>query len=71
MVGHMVTWSARIKALRASGMKLAEIGEQIGLAPSSVSDIEQGRTEAPSGDAALKLHELYCALPESSSSAAT
>lgn len=55
----MVTWSDRVKALRATGMKLAEIGECIGLAPSSVSDIEQGRTKLPGGDAALKLDELY------------
>ena len=55
----MVTWSDRIKALRATGLKLAEIGELVGLAPSSVSDIEQGRTSVPGGDAALKLDELY------------
>jgi transcriptional regulator with XRE-family HTH domain len=40
-------------------MGLAEIGEAIGLATSSVSDIEQGRTASPRGDAAMKLHELH------------
>ena len=40
-------------------MTLAEIGELVGLAASSVSDIEMGRTAEPRGDAALKLYELH------------
>lgn len=40
-------------------MTLAEIGEMVGLAPSSVSDIEQRRTVAPNGEAALKLDSLH------------
>jgi transcriptional regulator with XRE-family HTH domain len=40
-------------------MTLSEIGSKIGLAPSSVSDIEQGRTLAPTGEAALKLDSLH------------
>ncbi|MBX6381484.1 MAG: helix-turn-helix domain-containing protein [Microbispora sp.] len=55
----MSTWASRIADLRSTGMTLAEIGAVIGLAPSSVSDIEQGRTAVPSGDAALKLYELH------------
>lgn len=55
----MTTWAERIEQLRAIGMTLAEIGEQVGLATSSVSDIEQGRTASPRGDAAMKLHELH------------
>jgi hypothetical protein len=43
-------------------MTLAEIGSQIGLAPSSVSDIETGRSLEPKGDAAVRLHELHKAL---------
>ena len=53
------TWASRISDLRSTGMTLSEIGELIGLAASSVSDIEQGRTAAPSGDAAVKLHVLH------------
>lgn len=60
MLGPMATtWASRISELRSTGMTLAEIGDLIGLAASSVSDIEQGRTSAPSGDAAIKLHSLH------------
>jgi hypothetical protein len=55
----MVTWQARIKALRAAGMALSEIGAKVGLATSSVSDIARGVTKEPGGDAALKLDALY------------
>jgi len=40
-------------------MTLSEIGGAIGLAASSVSDIEMGRTTEPKGEAAVKLHELH------------
>ena len=40
-------------------MTLAEIGEAIGMATSSVSDIANGHTKEPGGNAALKLHELH------------
>ena len=55
----MSTWATRIQELRETGMTLAEIGDAVGLATSSVSDIEQGRTESPRGDAAMKLHQLH------------
>lgn len=49
-------------------MTLAEIGAEVGLAPSTVSDIEQGRTKEPRGDSALRLHELHKSrVPEVSS----
>lgn len=54
-----ITWSERIKALRAQGMTFAEIGKIVGLSPSGVSDIEHGRSKAPGGDAALLLDALY------------
>jgi len=53
------TWRERIRALQAAGMTLSEIGEIVGLATSSVSDIANGRSEQPRADAALKLHELH------------
>lgn len=40
-------------------MTLAEIGESIGMATSSVSDVANGYTKEPGGNAALKLHELH------------
>lgn len=40
-------------------MTFPEIGALIGLAPSSVSDIEHGYTKVPGGDAALRLVELH------------
>jgi transcriptional regulator with XRE-family HTH domain len=40
-------------------MTLKEIGDLIGLSPSAVSDIEQGRSSAPGGEAALKLDSLH------------
>lgn len=54
----MITWRERIQALRQT-MTLREIAEQIGMSPSSVSDLEQGRHESPRGDAALRLDALY------------
>jgi transcriptional regulator with XRE-family HTH domain len=62
----MTTWANRIRDLRELGMTLAEIGTEIGIATSSVSDIATGRTKEPGGDAALKLHSLHlvrCAKP--------
>jgi len=59
----MTTWASRVSDLRATGLTLAEVGERIGLSPSAVSDIEQGRTTEPKGGAALKLvslHESVC-----------
>jgi len=40
-------------------MKQSEIGQECGMATSTVSDIANGRIKAPNGDAALKLHQLH------------
>lgn len=40
-------------------MTLAEIGQQTGLATSTVGDLANGRSSSPRGDAALKLHLLH------------
>lgn len=55
----MANWSTRVKALRRSGLTLAEIGDRVGLSLSAVCDIEKKRTTAPRGDAALALDALY------------
>jgi transcriptional regulator with XRE-family HTH domain len=55
----MSTWASRIRDLQALGMTQQEIGEHIGLATSTVSDIANERSKAPGGEAAIKLHELH------------
>ena len=53
------TWADRIKELEAKDWSLTAIGEAIGLSPQGVSDIKQGRTKAPTGMAAVLLHNLH------------
>lgn len=55
----MDTWASRIRDLQDSGLTQREIGEAIGLATSTVSDIANERTGAPGGEAAIKLHALH------------
>lgn len=55
----MTTWAGLIRDLKSHGLTLAEIGGEIGLAVSSVSDLANGRTRAPGGDAAVKLQFLH------------
>lgn len=40
-------------------MTLSEIGEAVGMATSSVSDIANGRSRSPRADAAMRLHDLH------------
>ena len=58
-VAGMVTWASRIQDLRAEGMTLAQLGEQVGLSVPSVLDLEKGRTKSPRGDAAMRLQALH------------
>ena len=51
-------------------MKLSEIGEAIGLATSTVSDLANGRIKAPGGNAAVKLLDLHRERGASSSAGA-
>jgi hypothetical protein len=55
----MHTWQSKIADLVKLGMSLTEIGEIIGLAPASMSDLSRGETKSPRGDAALELHQLW------------
>lgn len=55
----MSTWATRVRDLQEVGMTLSEIGDEIGMATSSVGDIANGRSASPRGDAALKLHALH------------
>lgn len=54
-----MTFSQRIRALEKRGYTLAEIGRRVGLARNTVCDLKHGRTAAPRGSAALKLHDLH------------
>lgn len=54
----MANWADIVANLETLGWSLTGIGKAIGLSPQAVSDIKQGRTKAPSGMAAVKLHEL-------------
>lgn len=59
IVAAMNTWAKRIRDLQDAGMTLADIGEKVDLATSTVSDIANERTKEPGGDAALKLDRLH------------
>lgn len=54
-----VNWASAIRDLQGCGMKLRDIGAAVGAATSTISDIANGRTSAPGGDVALKLHRLH------------
>lgn len=53
------TWSDIVRTLEDRGWTLTGLGGRIGLSPQGVSDIKQGRTKAPTGMAAVRLHELF------------
>lgn len=55
----MKNWADIVSDLEARGWSLTGLGRAIGLSPQAVSDIKQGRTKAPSGMAAVKLHDLH------------
>lgn len=58
----MTKWASMIRDLEATKrFTLKSIGDRIGLAPSSVSDLKQGDSKSPRGEAALKLVQLHIA----------
>ena len=54
----MDNWSSKISGLVALGWSLSDLGRAVGLSPQALSDIKQGRTKAPAGMAAVRLHDL-------------
>lgn len=58
-LGVMDNWSDTIRALEARNWTLTGIAKAIGRSVQAVSDLKQGRTVAPTGMAAIKLHHLY------------
>lgn len=61
------TWSEKVIALEAAGWSLTGLAAAVGLSVQALSDVKQGRTKAPGGMAAVKLHHLHStnALPPS------
>lgn len=53
------TWQEKIADLEAFGLSLSDIGKQIGLKLSSVSDLKHGASIEPRGMAAVKLYKLH------------
>lgn len=54
-----MNWASVVSDLEQKGWSLTALGRAIGLSPQAVSDIKQGRTKAPSGMAAVRLHQLH------------
>ena len=54
----MNPWAEKIAALEAAGWSLVDIGRSVGLSSQALSDIKQGRSQAPRGMAAVLLHAL-------------
>ncbi|MCQ4165116.1 helix-turn-helix domain-containing protein [Tahibacter harae] len=52
-------WSTIVEDLCAAGMTLEAIATAIGHSTSAVSEIRQGRTKQPKGNAALRLDALH------------
>lgn len=54
-----ISWADRIADLEKRGWSLTGIARAINLSPQGVSDIKHGRTKAPTGMAAVLLHNLH------------
>jgi hypothetical protein len=57
----MDNWAEKITTLEAEGKTLTALSDDVGLSPQALSDIKQGRTKAPTGMAAVRLHRFYLA----------
>jgi hypothetical protein len=55
----MSVWTQKVIDLKALGLSYTAIGNLIGLAPSTVSDLAAGRYKSPRGDVAVKLAALH------------
>lgn len=53
------TWRSRVQELRDGGLTLAQIGQRTGLSTSAVSDLANGHSDSPRGDAAVALYKLH------------
>lgn len=66
----MTNWADIVSDLETLGWSLTGLGKAIGLSPQAVSDIKQKRTKAPSGMAAVRLHDLHARSASPNSEAA-
>lgn len=55
----METWSKRVIELESIGWSLTALAKEIGLSVQALSDVKHGRSKAPSGMAAVKLHAIH------------
>ncbi len=53
------TWSDIIRGLEDRGWSLVALGARVQLSPQGLSDIKHGRTKAPNGMVAVRLHALF------------
>lgn len=53
------TWANKVCDLQRLGWTLKALSETIGLSPQGLCDLKKGRTRAPGGMAAVRLHHLW------------
>lgn len=52
-------WSDRITHLESWGWTQAAIAKRTGLSPGALGDLKSGRSQAPTGMSAVRLHSLH------------
>jgi hypothetical protein len=55
----MTEWTTRVRELNEAGLTYRQIGVECGMTTGGVGDIASGRTKAPRGNSAIKLHNLH------------
>lgn len=54
-----ITFQVKVLEIESCGWTLTDIANAIGLTVQAVSDIKQGRTKQPNGNAAIALAKLH------------
>lgn len=54
-----MNWKNAVLDMEALGWSLTNLARFVGLSPQGMSDIKHGRTSAPNGMVAVKLHALW------------
>lgn len=57
----MENWSDKIAALESLGMRLTDIADEVKCSVQAISELKQGRSKAPRGMHAVRLHALHAA----------
>lgn len=55
----MENWASKITELEAAGMSLTDISNELECSVQAVSELKQGRSKAPRGMNAVRLHALH------------